>query len=838
MKNLVRQRDTQSLLLNGDFHSGMAGWGGSATHVEVTGQNHLGENLAAAPTYVADIPAEAEIWQTIANSDTYLFPSRRYVTKAEMVPVGLSTYKIVATPATRMDSAKLTGGSFLFQDSQGVVSFAPGQQIEVIDLVRTANGGPYRVGSLYSDGGLEVSPIEHGPTVLANQDSHTLTYGASAASGSIVLTGKTDFSRGEDIKGVDTGVIPGDIIVLDDPAYAVALVVSVATSSSATTCQVAPLSGFTFLQDTGGGPSNPVSASSSSWALIPRTVINFQRDIEVFQYGFTLALSHYPGTYDGAPRMEFVGRDGRPIFDIPPVSVDGGLNFESLALTDTGDTAFTRRIYRFFLETRYIQDADIRIVIPGGSEGASIGDIALYRGHYYRRHDFDDRDDPTTDPTPDSRVAIDRLLPGADVVGSVIPPGTVILYTGGPVCPPGFKRCDGLVGASSSGTEVLPSPDRMTYDSARNRTILEWDNKDFPVLNAVGQSTLIEGDSEVVSVTLPAAPPFYGAAEAVTFGPTHQRPQPGMSLRVRVSNEGISPYDYSVPVRQALVERTTLIGFPPVSPGNQNYISYPLFMSASEFSAGESLLDPIGPPEAQQPTTYSKNTLSTAIGVKGNPAPVGHIENGLQTLVVISVTATGLSTGELVYFRWSTPVGGSNSTPITGGFVARVISNQAGQVTIERADGASMVVDGVVGAVSGSGYFSDARLFGSDVVVTRTVVADAPVWSARRFKTVTKITVFSDVTEDVTNNNSAGITLEPSGFVRYGDGDFDLGSMGHSHAIVRGDAVLDENAAPRVSQAYEYLPATQVAREHGHGFMTKYHHVIPRFFAAIPCIKL
>lgn len=836
MSQTVRQKDTVSLVRDGSFAAGLSFWNGQAEHIVVGGQAATGPNLVSAPHYAAAIPAGEAITQRVQRDDAYLFPSRRYVTAVNLAPFGISTYKVVITAATRVDGLPVVGDTFLYSDEDGIVPLIPGQQIELADTFRTENGGHYRVGRLFDDGSVEVSPIQHDITKLASDATHTLTYSSNGATGSVAITGATAFTRGLDNDDSLRGVQAGDTLIIDDPSFGVGYVTSVSISGDVTTFAVTSVEGAPFLADTGGDPVEPDTAASDTWFLSTTTVANFQRDLRVYQYSFTLGFSTFPDNYDGVPTLAAVDRDGHVVVDIPAFQLDGGAIFESLSLSATGTTAYQRRLYRFFSEERAPLNLDLQITIPGGTEGASVGDVVLYRGDYTNRHDFDDRDDPTTSVVADQRSAVDRMLHPVDEYECVIPKGTVIMYAGGPTCPPGFKSVDALAGATERGIELLPTPDSVSYDVDRNRTIIEWADRDFPLLDAAGRTIPVLGDASQIQVTLPAAPPFHGALESIVIGPTQQRLQPGMSLGVRASNvPGNYEYDFSAPIRQAFVDRQELAGSPPTAvPGGVHDITYPLFLSASQFDAGERNFDPIGPDKVGQPTSYSFNT-SVFPNNQGSslarPATFGGLTDGAPTMTFTGVGLTGLGEGELVYVRW---ISGS----LSGNFIAKIDLNQSGNVTVSRADGHAMVADGTTGSISGTGYFADAKVFGVDALVTRTLIANDPVWSARRFDVRTIATVFGDVTAEIVANNTDGIVLEPSGFIRYGTQDFDRGDLGHSHLVTAGDADFDANVAPHVNAANEFLAPTRVARDHGHGHFSKHHHVIPRFFAVIPCIKM
>ena len=162
-----------------------------------------------------------------------------------------------------------------------------------------------------------------------------------------------------------------------------------------------------------------------------------------------------------------------------------------------------------------------------------ISDAYLAHGDLAQRlEQVDDAALPLIGPLTDA-VSIDPLVHQADLLDHVIPPGAVILYAGGGTCPPGFKRVDGLPDTALPGigeqSTLSLADSSITYFSARDRTLIKWVGKSFPLLDSNGAPIPIEELSLPQSKPIPGIP---GTLEDVAFVPYQQLVQPGMTLRV------------------------------------------------------------------------------------------------------------------------------------------------------------------------------------------------------------------------------------------------------------------------------------------------------------------
>jgi len=837
-------RDLPSLTRNGSFGSGLAFWeiGPDVLHAQIDSGQVASSSLLNSPTFHAEIPSGSWIRQVIARQDLYFYPGIRQVANADALAVSSRTFIVRPSFATTVDGVPWNASNepFVYEDAEGVVSITFGEQITVEDLLRSENSGAYRVGRLITDAdgvrSVQVSPINGNvPSLTSDADFTGALYvrdvGLNFAS--ITLFGVNSAVRSD---GQTAGIQPGDVFVSTAPQAAAGLVVQVTNDVDQTDLIVVAVPGAAFFDETGS-----TQESITDWFVSPLTRFSLSRSLDIFQYDLTLAFSHYPHDYDGEPQLEIVDQAGRVLHVIPSVALESGSAFEILSNSDDlsgAGTVFRRRLYRFFSEQRRPFEGFLRLTIPAGSRDTNISDVVLYRGNFTRRHDISDLDDDGLTVVADRRSSLDRLVHGVDEYESTIPRGAIFMYAGGAQCPPGFKRVDSFRNSEVDGFELLPYPSSIEYDATRNRTLIRWISQSFDLLDLSGKTIPVVGDSTPSFVALPATAPFNGAYEIVTVGPVQQRIQPGMSVRVRTSTlpgANNRRFDYSVPIRQVVVDRSELAGPAPGDLGALHAITYPLFMTDAQFLNGERAFNPSGPPAASQPTAYaSTNVSGSPVGTLGNKASFSGLVDGASTMTISGVTLTPLAVGEVVYVRWQ-----AASVSAIYGFIAVITGKMNQNITVRRYDNRGIVTDQQL-PLAGDAWFSNALVFDSAVTINRTFIGTQVVWSARRYRNDCVVSVFGDVVNDLVRSNTQGILIEPSGFIRSGDpgAGIDYGTMGHSHKIGRGDAPYNENLAPHVSLQRENLPSTVVARQHGHGYLARHAHVIPEFAAFLLCEKL
>jgi len=632
------------------------------------------------------------------------------------------------------------------------------------------------------------------------------------------------------------------------------------------------------------------------WFASPSTQLSVARELPLFQYCFTLALSWRTASslFDGTAELRFIGRNGRETKRIPLQQLANGGLYEDVALADStvSGSIFRRRIWRFFLESRTPLRGEIELTVRAGTTPATISDVTLLPGDFAKRNDFSDTDDPAVTAIADRRTAIDRLYVVPEP--SAIARGTVILYAGGAVCPPGWKAVDGLPDGATDGIETLPFPTEMTYDDVRQRTTLIWRNQSFDRLGDDGVTMPIVGAQDISAALLPdgasfGAPALTDIYEVIASGPVQQRPQPGMSLRVKTSpylDPYVRRFDYVTVIRDIVTQQAEVAGPAPASGAVYSGLVYPYFAWSGSYRPGEVNFTPVGPPggitsgtATVQPTGYAGLTIGggvtsypvgganyTARGYYNAPgddtialdkrAHFSGLANGAPFMTLTNISLPNLAAGAIVFVRWKSLLGSPNSstndsttvTSVDKGFVAVVESYtapsnavSAGVAVVRRYDGNGMVTD-QSSAVGGIAAVSDALLFHPTARLTRTAVDTGSqsgyVWSARRFAADTYIAVHGNPIADLTAYNSSGIVLEPSGFLRFGEPGYDPGSMAHAHTVTRGDAPYNENLAPHASSANSGAPSSRVARRHGHGGLGRPAFVFPPYYAALLCVKL
>lgn len=157
------------------------------------------------------------------------------------------------------------------------------------------------------------------------------------------------------------------------------------------------------------------------------------------------------------------------------------------------------------------------------SQQAYIGDVAMFPGIRAAELSVDD---DTADISVDSwpkRVASE----------DIVPKGTIVMYAGGGVCPPGYKRIDGFRDSEAFDLgvrqQILPLPDEavpVVYDPVLNQSTLSWVSS-FPIA-VDGSLAVLEGYGGTVELAIPTVTEI----QTVTVEAQRQIFQPGMTLRI------------------------------------------------------------------------------------------------------------------------------------------------------------------------------------------------------------------------------------------------------------------------------------------------------------------
>lgn len=827
---LIRKQDTPSLLLNSQFSRGLFGWNfvGNVLHKEA---EESGRG-AFTPNFSVRLPATSCIYQRMSRSDTYSYPSRHFAKGVVGVPTGINTLTLMPQPNSVFDPPQSVESLKYFRQ------VVPGAQIGIRDLDDFARSDAYRVGSINTDGSVEVSPLSD-PLPRTADSSQFLgatvrVLGATQAL--VTLLGR-----------IPAGVSAGDVLVITKPVFAVARITSIPTDPAFINQPVIGVSKVEHGQFIAAA-TNISEFELTDWFITPSRNFNVFYDAKLFRYEFTVALSILGTTsppsveLDLIPYVELAGRVAEAAqISIPKVPVLSGYDYEVVSNSrgTTAGSPWLRLLYRFLLETTEPVFGDLRLLIRAPATGeVEVGHVILYKGNYVSRHDYSDvdGDDPPTgsDKYPaNSRDALDRLFHGADEVGSAIPKGTLVMYLGD-ACPPGYKRLDSYKNSLVDGMGLeVPLPDIVYYDSDRDRTVLRWDNQTFNLLDSNNLPTPIEGEQrEYVVSNINIGTEWANKIEVIKYGPNQSWIQPGMSVRVRASDYAFGDgriHDYSTLIRQVVVTKRLNDAMPPMYIGSNN------------FAEGEFDIPPVGPPGSypenlgpQQSTTPVYPYLAGIFGV---------IERGRSHVELSEIPTTNpIVEGDLFYVRWNT---GTSNTGFVGLVDDVVLVDNLGAepsyvIRIRRYDGRPMVVDNTDLPFDTSFTLCTATIYPdtTEVVKIYSTINGAPgiVWSVRDFVNKTEIAVNGDVVSDIISYNSS-LIIEPTGFIKFADpaNFLSYGSMGHSHKITRGDATLNTDIAP-VSTAT--IRPFEVARAHGHGFMTKHIYPIPPFTAYMICEKV
>lgn len=335
--SLIRQKDAPSLLINGDFNSGFAGWEvtrGVAVHgvnYISAGNDDASRKNSGAPLYVAKLVRPdavgqeqyAEIAQTITRKDIWSFPSEHYVAKAYATPISPTTVRIEFAGDTTLNGREI--------QSEASIAFhtnSYGEQIPVAEgselLVEVPNyesiSGVFRVGSTvkYSTGSgssqidkyfILASPTNKIPSVASHEETSASIY-TEGTTTFIRINHANTFNRKIQSNGAEaaTGIQPGDTLVVQDieerpgvlfaqtaslrrrPDYSVCKITSVSTTDTSTILGISSVPGAPFI------PANLPNIRLDSWYVFPKFQINFVKYIFAYRYEFTLAFSVYPNT--------------------------------------------------------------------------------------------------------------------------------------------------------------------------------------------------------------------------------------------------------------------------------------------------------------------------------------------------------------------------------------------------------------------------------------------------------------------------------------------------------------------------------------------------------------
>jgi hypothetical protein len=298
-----------------------------------------------------------------------------------------------------------------------------------------------------------IAPVDPDIEHVITSDDLTLAYTYASSYGSVFQV-KYDPAEAAKVEGF-SGFNPGDYFVSDDFG---GLITS-----------VQPTNGIMWVAvNTGIGQRLPAVTSETNpgnafmtvkdWRVTEEVRGSFAREVKAVLYDLTLVFTTvFAGDFDSAsPSIVFQDEVWEHLQHggILPVKIDGSSTF----YMRTVSLGIDRWFYRLLQEAPEPYEGDAELVmrsLPG--KQVKMGDVALYRGNYTQR--MKKEDDSV------AKTVIDFLESPINVESGVIPKGTIVAYTGGSCCPPGFEQVKGLGGIDGSS---LLSPDDLMVSLGTN----------------------------------------------------------------------------------------------------------------------------------------------------------------------------------------------------------------------------------------------------------------------------------------------------------------------------------------------------------------------------------
>jgi len=175
-----------------------------------------------------------------------------------------------------------------------------------------------------------------------------------------------------------------------------------------------------------------------------------------------------------------------------------------------------------------VNEVPIMSSIAEGAVRCQVSDVYACKGDITQRVAISDDNALPPGTTLNDTVSVDPLVHRVDLLDNVISPGTVVMYAGGGICPPGFKRLQGFANSGTAPVVTLPLPSSTTYDSITDRTTLVWNNEEFSLLDEAGAPIELIGATNVESLEVGTGNVNF---ETIEFPSFQQLMQPGMQVR-------------------------------------------------------------------------------------------------------------------------------------------------------------------------------------------------------------------------------------------------------------------------------------------------------------------
>lgn len=418
-----------SRVANGNFSNYLAFWEGNATRVEAARSNVV--KVGEPRTYAK---FTGPFKHLIQYSDLAVYPSVVDFggPQARAYPVSMTDLVVGSF------SGALTPGSpFAYYDFRlgaGSLVRVPAGSPLVLDAVDPAEGmsahsGEYRVSRVLTDATALVHPVKVPmPFIVRSGD------GVSASYNTVV-----DMSDPNNPVVILTLRVVGDVMDIARPDGTKGVKVGDYFVSADLKCTgtIAGIAGnlFTIYIDSSMGDPPLVPAPNwgtvRSWAVGVSMKIIMARQAPCCLYDLTLV---YTIDQAGPPftilpaqnRIKVLDEMGNELSFITPMKIDDPYVFRIVPLGN----GWYRYIQRFQLEHAVPLGNRYEIYFSQGTAAETcIADVALYRGNFTDKFLVND--------TGSSEV-LSLLETPVSVESEIVPRGTIIAYTGGAACPPGY----------------------------------------------------------------------------------------------------------------------------------------------------------------------------------------------------------------------------------------------------------------------------------------------------------------------------------------------------------------------------------------------------------------
>lgn len=271
--------------------------------------------------------------------------------------------------------------------------------------------------------------------------------------------------------------------------------------------------------------STPVQKAMKDWKIERSRAVSFVRALETALYDLLLAFTYHTGSglMPEASAIQILDETDRIILTIPPAQIDGTNVFIDKSLPGP----FVRRFQRFVYERKYPYYGRARLRLRFTAE-SRISNVNLYRGDYLEKM------------LSGSTEKIDVINTHTDVNTGIVPVGTIIAYTGGPCCPPGYEKVRGIgqwvgrIGQGAALVSELALPSVAITDVELDRRTSRGDVND--------PRTILKLDRQYINRAIPAESFTYQKSRRLVnitpfrYDPTHHMAPTLISARNQIGD--------------------------------------------------------------------------------------------------------------------------------------------------------------------------------------------------------------------------------------------------------------------------------------------------------------